>query len=487
MDASTSAPVLAVLPANRPSACRPDASSSCKELPADVAARIRTHPCYGEDAHHHFARIHLPVAPACNIQCHYCNRRFDCASESRPGLTSERLSPEQALARVRSVARDVPELAVVGIAGPGDPLANPAATFRTLKLVRSALPDLTLCLSTNGLALPDHVDALAALGVGHVTVTVNMVDPVVGERIYPWVYFQGKRHRGPEASALLSSRQLDGIRRAVALGMLVKVNTVLIPGVNDSHLPEVAARVRQLGAFIHNVIPLLVAPGHGTFYAKVGQRGPTDAELERARAACEGSRLLRHCRSCRADAIGRLGERRTATPLPEGPAPVDLPGARAVYRAVVERQWVHAARARDEALARVRAAPPGVVARVAVATRGGGMVNAHFGHAEEFHVYDVDRAGARLVGVRRIERYCIGGEADDDALPGALRALEGCAAVLVARIGRCPSASLRAAGVEPVTTFAHEPVEAAVLSWFSEHVERDGARHAPHGRHRGSP
>ena len=87
----------------------------------------------------------------------------------------------------------------MGIAGPGDPLANPAATFATLEGVRAVAPDLTLCLSTNGLALPDHVERIAALGVRHVTVTVNMVDPAVGARIYPWIIWRGRRVRGAAA------------------------------------------------------------------------------------------------------------------------------------------------------------------------------------------------------------------------------------------------------------------------------------------------
>ena len=41
--------------------------------------------------------MHVAVAPACNIQCNYCNRKYDCANESRPGVVSEKLTPEQAM------------------------------------------------------------------------------------------------------------------------------------------------------------------------------------------------------------------------------------------------------------------------------------------------------------------------------------------------------------------------------------------------------
>ncbi|MFQ7453900.1 MAG: hypothetical protein ACLRNQ_23780 [Flavonifractor plautii] len=52
------------------------------------------HPCFSAQAHFRYGRIHLPVAPRCNIRCGYCDRRYDCANESRPGVTSEVISPK---------------------------------------------------------------------------------------------------------------------------------------------------------------------------------------------------------------------------------------------------------------------------------------------------------------------------------------------------------------------------------------------------------
>ena len=112
------------------------------------------HPCLSAQAHFRYGRIHLPVAPRCNIRCGYCDRRYDCANESRPGVTSEVISPEAALDRVERALRLDSRLRVAGVAGPGEPLANPA-TLETLRLVRSRFPGLLLCLSTNGLVLSD--------------------------------------------------------------------------------------------------------------------------------------------------------------------------------------------------------------------------------------------------------------------------------------------------------------------------------------------
>lgn len=147
------------------SAAKPD------ELPAAVWEKVKDHPCYSVEAHQFFARMHVAVAPACNIQCHYCNRKYDCANESRPGVVSEKLTPEQAAHKVLTVAARLPQLSVVGIAGPGDALADYKRTFATCDLVSAKLPDLKLCLSTNGLALLDHVDAIKARNIHHLTIT----------------------------------------------------------------------------------------------------------------------------------------------------------------------------------------------------------------------------------------------------------------------------------------------------------------------------
>jgi nitrogenase cofactor biosynthesis protein NifB len=283
---------------------------------ATIAAKIADHPCYSERAHDQYARMHVPVAPGCNIQCHYCNRKFDCANESRPGVTTSLLSPEAALARVGTVAAKMPQLRVVGVAGPGEPLANAARTFRTLALIGRRYPQLRLCLSTNGLALLEHVDRIVELGIDHVTITINMTDPEIGARIYPWITFRGRRYTGTRASRILSERQLEGLRALVDRQILCKVNSVLIPGVNDDHLVEVSRTVHKLGAVVHNVMPLASRPEYGTHYARTGQREPTPDEVAGVRARCEAAtgdemRLMRHCQRCRADAIGLLSEDRS--------------------------------------------------------------------------------------------------------------------------------------------------------------------------------
>ncbi|MDM7934773.1 MAG: radical SAM protein, partial [Methanothrix sp.] len=236
----------------------PVANVAGREVPYDPEQlrRIQEHPCFSERACHAFGRMHLPVAPKCNIQCKYCVREFDCVNESRPGVTSQVLSPKEALDRVDQVMERYHYIKVVAVAGPGEPLAN-EETFETLRLVGEKYPHLILCISTNGLLLPDKIQELDRLGVCNITVTMNAIDPAIGEQIYDYVTYKGKRYEGLEAAALLLDQQLKGIEEAVRLRKIVKVNTVLIPGINDTHVFDIASKIKSMGVYIHNVMPLI--------------------------------------------------------------------------------------------------------------------------------------------------------------------------------------------------------------------------------------
>ncbi|MGL3210796.1 nitrogenase cofactor biosynthesis protein NifB [Bradyrhizobium sp. BR 1433] len=460
------------------------------DLPQTIWEKVKNHPCYSEEAHHHYARMHVAVAPACNVQCNYCNRKYDCANESRPGVVSEKLTPEQAVRKVLAVATSIPQLTVLGIASPGDPLANPEKTFKTFELVAKAAPDLKLCLSTNGLALPDYVDSIARANVDHVTITINTIDPEIGAKIYPWIFFNHKRHIGIEAASILIDRQLQGLQMLTERGILCKVNSVMIPEINDLHLVEVNKAVKSRGAFLHNIMPLISASEHGTVFGLSGQRGPTAQELKALQDACEGeTRVMRHCRQCRADAVGLLGEDRRADFTTERIMAMDVnydAEMRRAYQAKVEDERAAKIAARREELAELAGQKSEITLLVAVATKGSGLINEHFGHAKEFQVYELSTFGAKFVGHRRAEVYCQGGHGEEDRLSNIIGAIKDCHAVFVAKIGDCPKKNLLKAGIEPVDRYAHEFIEKSAIAWFRcylnklqsgeiLHVKRDDA------------
>ncbi|KYG97554.1 nitrogenase cofactor biosynthesis protein NifB [Bradyrhizobium sp. DOA1] len=458
------------------------------DIPAETWEKVKNHPCYSEQAHHHYARMHVGVAPACNIQCNYCNRKYDCTNESRPGVVSERLTPEQAARKVMAVASTIPQMTVVGIAGPGDPLANPEKTFKTFELIHEVAPDLKLCLSTNGLALPDHIDTIKKINVDHVTITINMVDPEIGAKIYPWIFYKHKRYTGIQAAKILNDRQLQGVEMLAKLGILCKINSVMIPGINDQHLIEVNKAVKWRGAFLHNIVPLISSPEHGTVFGLRGQRGPTPGELKALQDSCEGEmHMMRHCRQCRADAVGLLGEDRRAEFTTEKIMQMDVKydvESRKIYQSNIEEERSAKTIAERADLTKCADSDSDIKVLVAVATKGSGLINEHFGHAKEFQVYELSTGGVKFVGHRPVDVYCQGGYAEERNLGTIIRSINDCHAVFIAKIGGCPKAELIGAGVEPVDLYAYEPIDKSTSDWFEAYLDRvnSGAiKHIEHG------
>ncbi|ARE40494.1 Nitrogenase FeMo-cofactor synthesis FeS core scaffold and assembly protein NifB [Rhodovulum sp. P5] len=455
-------------------------SSSCgssagpEDMDPKVWAKVKDHPCYSEEAHHYFARMHVAVAPACNIQCNYCNRKYDCANESRPGVVSERLTPEQAARKVLAVAAEVPQLSVLGIAGPGDAAYDWRKTKATFDLVSEKLPDIKLCLSSNGLSLPDYVDQIVDMNVDHVTITINAIYPEIGAKIYPWIFYKGKRRTGLEAATILRDRQLQALEMLTEREVLVKVNSVLIPGINDDHMVEVNKAVKKRGAFLHNIMPLISDPAHGTHFGLTGQRGPTAAELKKVQDECaDGANLMRHCRQCRADAVGLLGEDRgqefTLDKLPE--VIPDGSEAREAYRdwvAEERKDRETAAKYAEEAAAETVEKP----VLFAVCTQGSGRINLHFGKATEFQMYEADADGIRFVGHRRADNYCLGGYGDEDRMDEIIRVLEDVPYVLCQMIGGGPRKRLSDAGIEAIDSLGEEYIETAIAAVLKSRAAR---------------
>ncbi|WP_317933264.1 nitrogenase cofactor biosynthesis protein NifB [Halioxenophilus sp. WMMB6] len=453
-------------------------------LSEDIKQKVFNHPCYSEDAHHYFARMHVAVAPACNIQCHYCNRKYDCSNESRPGVVSELLSPEEAVMKTKAVAATIPQMTVLGIAGPGDPLANPERTFATFRMLSEQAPDIKLCVSTNGLALPEAVEELSKHNIDHVTITINTVDPEIGAKIYPWIYWNNRRIHGVKGAKILIEQQQKGLQMLTDRGILVKVNSVMIPGVNDEHLKEVSRIVKSKGAFLHNVMPLIAEAEHGTFYGVMGQRGPTPEELQDLQDSCAGDmNMMRHCRQCRADAVGLLGEDRGEEFTLDKIAEMNIDYDKAMKVRAAVHQGIEEELAEKQAkkarLASATVAKPAddKVYRpvlMAVATSGQGVINQHFGHATEFLIYEASSKGVRFISHRKVDQYCIGnsecGE-KESALEGSIRALQGCEVVLCSKIGFEPWGMLEDAGIAPNGEHAMETIDDAIREVYQEMID----------------
>ena len=387
---------------------------SCSGAPSKVGGSKLAHPCFDKEAKHTNARVHLPVAPKCNIQCNYCNRKYDCVNESRPGVTSSVLAPFQAVAYMQELDSRLENLAVVGIAGPGDPFANPKETLETMRRVSEEFPEKIFCLSTNGLDLEPYIDDIAKLNVTHVTITMNAIDPEITAKIYKWVRFNKKVYRGVEGAKILLERQLACIPKLKAAGITVKINSILIPGINEDHIPAVAKKCSELGADVINIIPLI--PTAETPFETV-EKPDTKLIFKTRTLASEYLPIMSHCSRCRADAAGLLGQDLSDTHLL-----LKEYSSRAEEMDTNNRPYV------------------------AVATNEGLLVNLHLGETRSVYIFEQTKNGFKNVEVRDMPAKGSG----DERWLNMARDLKDCRAILVSGVGENPKAMLKGCGIHVV-------------------------------------
>ncbi len=368
-----------------------------------VDVKSGLHPCFDIKAKFKYARIHLPVAPKCNVQCSYCNRKYDCVNESRPGVTSSVLAPFQAVNYLRVISQKIKNISTIGIAGPGDAFAQPEKTMETIKLIRKEFPDKIFCLSSNGVNVAPYVEELKENNVTHVTLTINSFRLETLKVIYKWVRFGKKVHRGEMAALTVLEQQTLALTALVEAGITVKVNSIIIPGVNDGEMDEIAARVAELGAATMNCIPLI--PTEGSDMADYPK--PTrESVKEIVKTVGKHIKPMTHCARCRADAAGMLGkDDKSAYKL------IDQ-CASSMFPVSVQKDRPY----------------------VAVASYEGLMINKHLGEATDLMIFKQTETGYELVENRKTPQK---GERDIRWVRLA-KVLEDCAYLLVNGVGARP-------------------------------------------------
>ena len=160
--------------------------------------------------------LRVSLTDRCNLRCTYCMPAEGLVWTPKPELLTD-----DELVRVIAVAvrLGVHEVRFTG----GEPLLRPGV----VDLVRrvSALPQHPeTSLTTNGIGLARTAQALVAAGLTRVNVSLDTLDPT---------RFQQLTRRDRLADVLA------GLAAATAAGLTpVKVNAVLIRGVNDHEAPQ---------------------------------------------------------------------------------------------------------------------------------------------------------------------------------------------------------------------------------------------------------
>jgi cyclic pyranopterin phosphate synthase len=169
--------------------------------------------------------LRVSVTDRCNLRCSYCMPEPEYVWLPREDI----LHFEEIEQLVDVFARlGVDKVRLTG----GEPLLRRDLPDLVSRLAsRSAIRDLAL--TTNGVLLAAHADALKQSGLHRLTVSLDTL--------------HADRFRDLTRSSELP-RVLDGIRTAAPLFPGLKIDTVVIRGVNDDELPDLLEFGREHGA-----------------------------------------------------------------------------------------------------------------------------------------------------------------------------------------------------------------------------------------------
>ena len=192
-----------------------------------VPAAIATTPV--DTLGRHMRDLRISVTDRCNFRCPYC-MPAEVYGEHYTFLPKSQILTFEEIARLAGIFVElgVRKLRLTG----GEPLLR--ADLPNLVAMLAALPVDDLALTTNAHLLARHAEALAAAGLQRVTVSLDSLDDDV---------FRAMNGRGFGVDATL-----EGIAAAERVGLSpIKLNCVVVRGVNDHTIVDLARRYRGTG------------------------------------------------------------------------------------------------------------------------------------------------------------------------------------------------------------------------------------------------
>lgn len=167
--------------------------------------------------------LRISVTELCNLRCRYCMPEEGICKKSH----SEMLREEEMIQAVEAAA--LLGIRKVRITG-GEPLVK-----KNILSICQHCGEVegieTLCLTTNGVLLPQMAESLKKAGVKRVNISLDTLNP----EKYRYITRTGEL-----------SQALSGVQAALEAGFeKVKLNTVLIGGFNEEEIPEMAELTRK--------------------------------------------------------------------------------------------------------------------------------------------------------------------------------------------------------------------------------------------------
>ena len=186
--------------------------------------------------------LRVSLTDRCNLRCTYCMPEEGLQWLAKPEL----LTDEEIIRLIRIAVRDL-GIRDVRFTG-GEPLLRPGL----VKIIAASAdlePRPNLSLTTNGIGLARMATALRDAGLDRVNISLDTLRPEVFEKLT-----HRRRHHDV----------IEGLEAARAAGLEpVKVNAVLMRGINDTEAPDLLAWALEHGYELRFIEQMPLDPQHG--------------------------------------------------------------------------------------------------------------------------------------------------------------------------------------------------------------------------------
>ena len=166
--------------------------------------------------------LRVSVTERCNFRCQYC-----MPEKPFSWVPKENLLSFDELFKFIKVAIDegVNKIRITG----GEPLLREDLD-KFIATIHNYKPDIDLAITTNSFLLPEVAQKLKDAGLKRLNISLDSLKPAIAAQI---------------AQKNVLSHVLEGIDKALELGLKIKINMVPLKGINDSEILDILEYARE--------------------------------------------------------------------------------------------------------------------------------------------------------------------------------------------------------------------------------------------------
>ena len=196
---------------------------------------------------------------------------------------------------------------IIGVSGPGDPLADPSGLSNLLSVIEERFSDHKLCLCTSG----QGFDAVRPIlfnnsNLSYITFTVNTLRPETAAKIYNT---RSNKMTGVDIADAFLDEQERAVRACVEAGLRVKINTIFLPGLNADEIIDLFKFYSDLGVGVLNLLSYKEGDRKALPSLHCAPESYQQQYRTKRQTLCLselGNKIKKNCRQCRADYCGQL-------------------------------------------------------------------------------------------------------------------------------------------------------------------------------------